>query len=151
MSGPTIITQDMASVNPNAYPTTDKIFIKIANDTIFTPQLNLMHLDQSVVLSTLISNASVQTRQILSRIDISETFTSNLKAVNTAKVEELNNALKHVHGIDEDAQVPYYLKDLKKQGLSLALLRRVSALSRSQGKRCKILRIPSPHPQYLCS
>ena len=113
----TVSNQDMASVNANNYPVADKIFIKIANDTIFTPLLNTMQLDQSVVVSTLISNATIQTRSIISKINISESFTSNLKAVNAAKVEELNNAIKHVCGIDDDGQVPYFLKDLKNKVL----------------------------------
>ena len=60
----------------------DKIFIKVANDVIFTPVLNSPLLDQHVVVSTLLSNASDPTRIILSKIKINESFSSNLKSVN---------------------------------------------------------------------
>ena len=124
----TVITQDMAPVTAEQPQVNDKIFTKISNDLIFTPILNTPALDQSVVISTLISNASEQMRTILSKIVISESFTTNLKAVNTAKVEDLNNTIKYVYRVEESGQVPYYIRDLKKQGLSLALLRRISKI-----------------------
>ena len=140
MTVPTVSTQDMAPVNANNSSTVDKVFSKIANDTIFTPILNTPHLDQNVVVSTLISNASPQTRTVLMKIDISETFTSNLKAVNAAKVEELNNAIKHVYGVDDEGQVPYFLKDLKSKGLALLSLGESPSSQDSNAGDAKLLK-----------
>ena len=96
---------------PNNVP--DKIFTKIASECIFTPVLCSPTLDQSVVLSTLISNANEQTRTILSDLKINESFSSNLKRINSSTVKDITNALKYCYGIEDKNPLPQNYKNLK--------------------------------------
>ena len=127
----------------------NKIFSKIANEFIFTLILNSPLLDQSVVISTLLSNATVLIQTILSKIKIDDSFSANLKSVNQHYVQDLGNALKYINGLNDSSPLPFQYRDLKKQGLSLAILKRLANLSRYQCRKCKLMKLPGRTPNPL--
>ena len=140
---------DAAPVGQNSSYVPDKTFIKVANQYFLTPVLNSPTLDQRAVISSLISNSSVMMRTILSKINIDDSFSSNFKSLNQHYVQDLGNCLKFLHSLEDTSPLPHHLKDLKKSGLSLTILKRISSLSRYQCAKCKITKIPCRTPNIL--
>ena len=116
------------------------VFARIEEDIIFCPNKGADIPEDKNKIDSLITGTLDQTiKQVLLKFNLEETLEKNFKSINTVhKKNELYSTLKYLMNLNDDEN-PQNLKDLKKEGFTLAILRRLANLLSHSCPSCKKL------------
>ena len=110
--------------------TESKIFLRVKDQVVFAPINDKIDMCEELQLTKIVAEApDEESKKILLKIDLNDTFENNFKKVNSYKMVALKKLLIYLMNVDiNKVKAPLSISRLKAEGVALEIIKKVNAL-----------------------